>query len=86
MMTNNDNPQLNRNTTFPYSSSFDPESSPAKNQLKITVFEPFLYISYSAVLRNMDHSLMDFFEKPVVTNRLSWIRCTSQVAADIFVH
>ena len=41
LITNRDNFKLNKNTILPYSSSFDPVSSPSKHLLKIVFFTSF---------------------------------------------
>ena len=58
-MTNHDNSQSNKNTSFPYSFSFHPLSRPTKQLLKITFFASF-FISDSTVSRKMDHFDISF--------------------------
>ena len=59
VMTNHDNSQSNKNTSFPYSFSFHPLSGPTKHLLKITFFASF-FISDSTVSRKMDHFDISF--------------------------
>ncbi len=59
LITNHDNFELNINTIFPYTFSFDPVSSPSMYLLKIKIFTPF-FISDSTVLRKMDHFDISF--------------------------
>ena len=59
LITNHDNFHLNKNTFFPYSSSFDPVSSSSNHLQKIKKFTPFL-ISDSTVLRKTDHFDISF--------------------------
>ena len=59
VMTNHDNSQSNKNTSFPYSFSFHPLSGPTKHLLKITFFASF-FISDSTVSRKMDHFDVSF--------------------------
>ena len=97
VMTNNDNSQLtlglNINTTFPYFSSFDPASSPARRQRKIdrkiTFFFFILYPMWpfhEKMINLIYHSPYGFFTrspKPgllVKKPTLLDFWCTSQVA------
>ena len=59
LITNHDNFLLNKNTNFPYSSSFDPVSSPSIHLLNNHFFTSF-FISDSTVLWKMDHFDISF--------------------------
>jgi len=59
-MPKHDNFLLNKNMNFPYSSSFDPVSSPSNHLLKNHFFKTSFFMSDSTVLRKMDHFDIQF--------------------------
>ena len=82
LIPKHDNFLLNKNTNFPYSSSF--ESSPSNHLLKIIIYTSF-FITDSTFLQKMDHFDVSFVIWKVsrireLTKPTYWIRTTSQVA------
>ena len=75
---------LNKKTIFPYSSSFDPVSSPSNHLLKKHFFTSFLFrirpFCEKWIILIYHSSYGNFLEAGNWQNPLCWIRTTSQVA------
>ena len=84
VMTNHNNSQLNKNTIFPYSSSFDPVSSPSNHLQKKHFLHHFLFrirpFCEKWIILIYNSSYENFLEAGNSQNPLCWIRTTSQVA------
>ena len=76
--------KLNKNTIFPFSSSFDPVSSPSNHLLKIYFLHHFLFqirLFWEKWIILIYHSPYEnFLEAGNSQKPLCWIRTTSQVA------
>ena len=81
--------KLNKNTIFPYSSSFDPVSSPSNHLLKNHFFTSFLFrirpFCEKWIILIYHSSYGNFLEAGNWQNPLCWIRTTSQVALNTTV-